>query len=94
MLYRQMWSEFMRGALPVPDLRNLDVYHEIGARARSREHRGADRRAYRALYREKLAEWHSAYPIGPDARFWRRAVEGQAQDTDNVQSLDDRRAVA
>ena len=29
-LYRQMWSDFKRGALPVPDLRNLDIYHEIG----------------------------------------------------------------
>jgi hypothetical protein len=25
-----MWSALLRGAVPVPDLRNLDVYHEIG----------------------------------------------------------------
>ncbi len=25
-----MWGDFKRGTLPVPDLRNLDVYHEVG----------------------------------------------------------------
>ena len=29
-LYRQMWADLIRGAVPVPDLRNLDIYHEIG----------------------------------------------------------------
>ena len=29
-LYRQMWGDFRRGTLPVPDLHNLDVYHEVG----------------------------------------------------------------
>ena len=29
-LYRQMWEDFKRGALPCPDLRNLDIYHDIG----------------------------------------------------------------
>lgn len=29
-LCRQMWSDYTRGALPVPDLLNLDIYHEIG----------------------------------------------------------------
>jgi hypothetical protein len=47
--------------------------------------------AYLALYQEKLAEWHSAYPIEPDARFWR---DTPAQDQPQVQSLDARRAVA
>jgi hypothetical protein len=29
-LYRQMWDDFEQGKLSVPDLSNLDVYHEIG----------------------------------------------------------------
>jgi hypothetical protein len=47
--------------------------------------------AYLALYQEKLAEWHSAYPIEPDARFWR---DTPARDQTQVQSLGARRAVA
>jgi predicted O-linked N-acetylglucosamine transferase (SPINDLY family) len=89
--YRQMWTALLRGAVPVPDLRNLDVYHEIGLGLdlENIETLGDD--AYLALYQEKLAEWHSAYPIEPDARFWR---EKPAQGQSAVQSLGARRAVA
>ncbi len=66
-----MWSEFKNGALPVPDLRNLDIYHEIGVGLALEDVEMLSDDAYRALYREKLAEWDSVYPISPDARMWR-----------------------
>ena len=66
-----MWSALLRGAVPVPDLRNLDVYHEIGLGLDLENIETLSDDAYLALYQEKLAEWHSAYPIEPDARFWR-----------------------
>jgi predicted O-linked N-acetylglucosamine transferase (SPINDLY family) len=69
-LYRQMWSDFRRGALPVPDLRNLDIYHEIGAGLELDSIDTLSNDAYLALYHEKLAEWDSVYPITPDARLW------------------------
>lgn len=28
-LYQQMWQDFEKGAIPVPDLANLDLYHEL-----------------------------------------------------------------
>jgi len=70
-LYRQMWNDFKRGALPIPDLRNLDVYHRIGARLDLEDIEALSDEAYLALYKEKLAEWNSFYPIPPDERLWR-----------------------
>jgi predicted O-linked N-acetylglucosamine transferase (SPINDLY family) len=86
-LYQQMWSEFESGVLPVPDLRNLDIYHEIGVGLDLENIETLSDEAYLALYREKLTEWNNCYPIAPDARLWR----GAQQDVDNRRS---QRAVA
>ena len=58
-----MWSDFKRGTLPVPDLRNLDVYHEVGLGLDLENIEALSDDAYSQLYREKLAEWHRCYPI-------------------------------
>lgn len=73
-LYRQMWSDFKRGTLPVPDLHNLDIYHEIGLGLDLENIEALSDEAYISLYREKLAEWDSSYPIRPDNRLWRETV--------------------
>ncbi len=70
-LYRQMWGDLIRGALPVPDLRNLDIYHDIGIDLDLENMDALDDEAYLALYRQKLEERHRSYPILPDARLWR-----------------------
>ena len=72
-LYRRMWADYKRGALPVPDLRNLEVYHQIGATLDLEHIEALSDKAYAALYREKLMEWNSCYPLMPDSRFWREA---------------------
>ena len=69
-LYRQMWSDFRRGALPAPDLRNLEIYHEIGLELDLENIEALSDESYIALYKEKLAEYHRAYPIRPDNRLW------------------------
>jgi predicted O-linked N-acetylglucosamine transferase (SPINDLY family) len=69
-LYRQMWSDFKRGTLPVPDLRNLDIYQEVGLGLDLENIEALSDDAYRQLYREKLAEWHRCYPISHDGRLW------------------------
>jgi predicted O-linked N-acetylglucosamine transferase (SPINDLY family) len=69
-LYRQMWSDFKRGTLPVPDLRNLDIYHEVGLGLDLENIEALSDDAYSQLYKEKLAEWHRSYPVSPDARLW------------------------
>ncbi len=86
-LYREMWSDLIRGALPVPDLRNLDVYHEIGLNLDLENMEALSDEAYRGLYEAKLAERHSVYPVGPDLRLWR---ESQSEPV----SVIGRRAVA
>ncbi|MGP0059830.1 MAG: glycosyl transferase [Beijerinckiaceae bacterium] len=73
-LFRQMWQEFEDGKLPRPDLRNLDVYHEVGLELDLEGMELLDDGAYRALYMEKLAARNDFYPIAADNRFWRAGV--------------------
>lgn len=70
-LYRQMWCEYKSGDLPVPDLRNLDIYHEVGLEFDIEGAELLSDDAYLAQYLERFSEWHSAYPITPDGRMWR-----------------------
>jgi hypothetical protein len=65
-----MWSDFNRGTLPVPDLRNLDIYHEIGLGLDLENIEALSDDDYARLYNEKLTEWHRCYPILPDGRLW------------------------
>jgi len=73
-LYRQMWSDLKRGELPVPDLRNLDIYHEIGTGLELEDIELLTGDEYVSLYQEKLAERNSLYPIEPDNRMWRKVA--------------------
>jgi predicted O-linked N-acetylglucosamine transferase (SPINDLY family) len=68
-LFWQMQAEAERGETPVPDLRNLDIYYEIGAELDA-DMEALDEGAFRALYRDKLEAWNALAPIRPDARFW------------------------
>ncbi len=52
-LYRQMWSDFKNGALPAPDLDNLDIYHDIGIELEIENTETLTDDAYAALYREQ-----------------------------------------
>ncbi len=69
-LYRGMWEDFRRGQLPIPDLRNLDIYREVGLAQDCEAAELLDDNAYRALYRDPIAERHRLYPVSPDARMW------------------------
>ena len=68
-----MWADFKRGELPVPDLRNLEIYHEIGLGLDLENMDLLSRDAYLSIYAEKLADWDSNCPIQPDGRLWRNA---------------------
>jgi hypothetical protein len=54
----------------VPDLRNLDVYYEIGTEIVSANVDFEDDRAYRRRYLEKLAKWNEYAPLARDGRLW------------------------
>lgn len=66
----QMQEECERGETPVPDLRNLDVYYDIGAELVLENTTFRDDAAYRQCYREKLSEWHDFSAIPHDNRLW------------------------
>jgi predicted O-linked N-acetylglucosamine transferase (SPINDLY family) len=70
-LYRQMWTDYEANALPVPDLRNLDVYCEVGAALNLIGVAALPDDAYLARYRQALSRQHQTYPIAADARIWR-----------------------
>jgi predicted O-linked N-acetylglucosamine transferase (SPINDLY family) len=71
-LYRQMWTDYEAGALPVPDLKNLDVYCEVGAALNLEGVAALPDAAYRARYEQALSRQHQTYPIPADARIWRQ----------------------
>lgn len=57
----------------MPDLRNLDIYYDIGMELVQDNIAFSDDRAYRQAYRNKLAEWHDYAPFPYDSRL---ATEG------------------
>jgi predicted O-linked N-acetylglucosamine transferase (SPINDLY family) len=71
-LYRDMWNDFVAGRLPRPDLRNLDIYHEIALADDVEIAKDLTDEAYLALYRERLVDRDAAMPLAADDRLWRR----------------------
>ena len=69
-LYWQMQVDGENGAVPVPDLRNLDIYSEIGAEIVLENIEFEDEEAYRARYIAKLAQRDDFSPIERDRRLW------------------------
>jgi len=69
-LYQTMWSEFEAGNRPIPDLTNLDTYHEIGVELAKRGAANARRGSLEADYGEELALRNWQRPIATDERLW------------------------
>jgi hypothetical protein len=72
-LFRQMWAEYEAGALPVPDLTNLDVYFDLGSDLNLNAPETLSDEVYSRRYQEKLNGWHQTYPLRPDQRLWKKA---------------------
>ena len=75
-LFWQMQDEAERGETPVPDLRNLDLYYELGAELVQSNIVYCDERTYRQRYLEKLARYHDYAPIPYDNRLWTEETAG------------------
>ncbi|HBF32205.1 glycosyl transferase [Rhizobium sp.] len=69
-LYWQMHEEAERGETPVPDLRNLDLYYEIGTELVQSNIVYCDDQTYRQRYLDKLAVYNDYSPIPYDTRLW------------------------
>ena len=69
-LLLQMWNDYEQGRLPQPDLKNLEIYNEIGS-SLDRNDREMMREAnYEDLYLSQLRERHAYEPISTDSRLW------------------------
>lgn len=69
-LYVTMRDEYLAGALPQPNLANLDSYLEIGV---AYDHDATEigvLAEYEALYRAELAKRHHQRPMQADGRLW------------------------
>jgi predicted O-linked N-acetylglucosamine transferase (SPINDLY family) len=73
-LFWQMQVQSERGETPVPDLRNLDMYYEIGAELAQDSTAFSDVRTYRQRYLEKLTAWNDYEAIPHDNRLWTQAA--------------------
>ncbi|GEO83763.1 glycosyl transferase [Ciceribacter naphthalenivorans] len=73
-VFWQMQAESERGETPVPDLRNLDLYYEIGTELVQSNIVFVDDQIYRQRYLEKLAAWDDYASIPHDNRLWTEAV--------------------
>lgn len=69
-LYWQMQGEAERGETPVPDLKNLDVYYEIGAELMESKVEFESDADYRQRYLDRLARWDDYSPLPDDSRLW------------------------
>lgn len=69
-LYQGMWTDLREGKLPQPDLRNLEIYHEIGCQQDYEREEIQTVKDYRAWWVERLARRHCYRPIPPDNRLW------------------------
>ena len=69
-LYGRMWGDYKNGELPIPDLRNLDVYLELSSAVNHEEIEVQSIENYDAWWLEKLQLRNRYRPIGPDRRLW------------------------
>jgi predicted O-linked N-acetylglucosamine transferase (SPINDLY family) len=73
-LFWQMQDDAERGETPVPDLRNLDIYYEIGSELAAANIEFEDDGQYRQRYRAQLAILDEHAPLSPDGRLWTSAT--------------------
>ena len=70
LLYELMWTEYLCGCAPVPDLSNLAIYAEIGGELDLEAADVPDLTAYEQQYATALAYRDSVSPVPPDGRLW------------------------
>jgi predicted O-linked N-acetylglucosamine transferase (SPINDLY family) len=69
-LYAGMYEDYANGALPRPDLRNLEAYREIGRELSESDPSALPQADYHDRYRRSLAYRHSHAALPADTRLW------------------------
>ncbi len=78
-LYAEMARDHSAGALPQPNLRNLENYAEIGLSFDHDAHEIGALADYHSHYRDGLAARHRYAPLSEDARLWPREAIDAAE---------------
>ncbi|RTL63220.1 MAG: glycosyl transferase [Hyphomicrobiales bacterium] len=70
-LYEEMWTDYAEGRLPLPDLSNLEVLHDIGCEEGHDERvaKAQDLTAYHGVYRDSLAARGAYSTLAYDRRL-------------------------
>lgn len=74
-LFEAMWADLESATLPRPDLRNMDVYNDVGVHLDDNDVEMGSVGDYHGLYLAELRKRHAYAPIPCDNRLWR---DGQA----------------
>ncbi len=69
-LYRGMCADYLRGALPRPDLTNLDAYLEVGVDHDHEAQEVLSQPDYVGRYKAALSRRHMMRPMRADDRIW------------------------
>jgi len=69
-LYFEMWDDYCRGALPVPNLTNIELYHELACQEETEVMGSLSLAEYHARYRRALAYRDAMSPLPADGRLW------------------------
>ncbi len=69
-LYGRMWEDYCGGNLPVPNLTNVELYHEIGCEQEPEATYFLPLAEYHERYHRGLAYRNSLSPLPADGRLW------------------------
>jgi predicted O-linked N-acetylglucosamine transferase (SPINDLY family) len=73
-LYRQMWQDFEKGAIPVPDLANLELYHDLSCEEDHEAQEMLAKDDFNGFYQAKISARHKFRPVPEDRRLWTAKV--------------------
>ena len=82
-LYKGMWADFIAGKVPVPDLRNLDVYLEVGAETDHDAIEVLTVDDYKGWWRDRLAQRNDYRAVPSDDRLWKQPVRTRQKPNKN-----------
>jgi predicted O-linked N-acetylglucosamine transferase (SPINDLY family) len=74
-LFEEMWADLESGNLPRPDLRNVEIYNDIGVSLDKNDLEMGSVKDYQALYLDEMKKRDAYAPIPFDNRLWRGPVE-------------------
>ncbi len=69
-LYAEMLEEYEQGNVPVPDMTNIELYHDIGCTHDHDAEEMMKKADYIDFYRSAMAKKHRYAPLNADSRLW------------------------